>query len=244
MNPALVAGADGMAAQQTALDTISANLANIDTPGFRAARPEFAQLVASGGGALGSDAPQTRVLFTPGRLEATDDEHDLAIAGDGLFRVKTRDGDVAYTRAGDFTPDAHGRLVLPNGAALDGIRLPAGTTRMDVSPDGAVVAHVAGKTAAVRAGFIHLHAFDDVAALRGGDDGLFYATAAAGRDAMARPGANGFGQLRQRYLERANVSVVDEMMAILAAQRAYEANAKSVQAADEMLRLANNLEKG
>lgn len=244
MNRALVAGADGMSAQQAALDTISANLANIDTPGFRAARPEFGQLVASSGVALGADTPARRMLFAPGRLEATDDEHDLAIGGDGLFRVKTKDGAIAYTRAGDFTPDVHGRLVLPNGAALDGIRLPEDTTRMDVSADGAVVAHVAGKSAPVRAGYIHLHSFDDDAALRAGDDGMFYATPAAGSDASGRPNTGGFGRLEQRYLERANVSVVDEMMAMLAAQRAYEANAKSVQAADEMLRLANNLEKG
>ena len=244
MNRALVAGADGMAAQQAALDTISANLANIDTPGFRAQRPEFAELVAAGGGALETEAPSARTLFTPGRIEATGDEHDLAIEGDGLFRVRTRDGDIAYTRAGNFMPDVHGRLVLPNGAALDGVRLPAGTTRMDVSPDGAVVAHVAGQPAPVRAGCLHLHTFDDAAALRGGDDGLFFAAPAAGKDASGRPGVGGFGRLEQRYLERANVSVADEMMSILAAQRAYEANAKSVQAADEMLRLANNLEKG
>lgn len=236
MNRALVAGADGMAAQQAALDTISANLANIDTPGFRARRPEFAQLVASGGEPLETEAPSARTLFTPGRLEATDDEHDIAIDGNGFFRVKTREGQTAYTRAGNFTPDARGRLALPNGAVLEGIRLPAGTTRMDVTSDGAVVAHVAGKIASVRAGYIHLHTFDDPGALRG-DDGLFYATPSSGKDAFGRPGIGGFGRLEQRYLERANVSIVDEMMSILTAQRAYEANAKSVQAADEMLRL-------
>lgn len=232
-----------MAAQQTALDTISSNLANIDTPGFRAARPEFAELVGTNGIKLGAASATAQTLFIPGRLESTGDEHDLAIDGDGFFRVKSRDGRAAYTRAGNFTPDAHGRLALPNGATLDGIRLPYGTTRMDVSPDGAVVAHVAGKTAPVRAGYVHLYTFDDVAALRL-DDGMFYATASAGADRAGRPGIGGFGRLEQRYLERANVSVVDEMMSILAAQRAYEANAKTVQAADEMLRLANNLEKG
>jgi len=248
VNRALVEGAAGMAAQQTALDTISSNLANIDTPGFRAARPEFTDLIGSSGAALGTASASARTLFIPGRLESTGDEHDLAIDGDGFFLVKTRDGRAAYTRAGNFTPDAHGRLALPNGATLDGIRLPDGTTRMDVSSDGAVVAHVAGKSAPFRAGYVHLHAFDDVNSLRQADDGLFYATATATAEAAAdragRPGIGGFGRLEQRYLERANVSVVDEMMSILAAQRAYEANAKTVQAADEMLRLANNLEKG
>lgn len=233
-----------MAAQQAALDTISSNLANVDTPGFRAARPEFAELIGTDGAALGAGAPASRTLFTPGRLDSTGDEHDLAIDGEGFFRVKSRDGRAAYTRAGNFAPDAHGRLALPNGATLDGIRLPSGTTRMDVSPDGAVVAHVAGKSRPVRAGYIHLHAFDDVTCLRQGDDGMYYASTSAGADRAGRPSIGGFGRLEQRYLERANVSVVDEMMSILAAQRAYEANAKTVQAADEMLRLANNLEKG
>ena len=233
-----------MAAQQAALDTISSNLANVDTPGFRATRPEFAELIGAGGATLGAGTMAARTLFTPGRLESTGDEHDLAIDGNGFFRVKTREGRTAYTRAGNFAPDSHGRLALPNGATLDGIRLPSGTTRMDVSPDGAVVAHVAGKTRPMRAGYLLLHVFDDVAALRPGDDGMFYATASAGNDDSARPGIGGLGRLEQRHLERANVSVVDEMMSILAAQRAYEANAKTVQAADEMLRLANNLEKG
>jgi len=236
VNRALVDGAAGMAAQQTALDTISSNLANIDTPGFRAARPEFAELVGADGVKLGTASASSRTLFIPGRLESTGDEHDLAIDGDGFFRVKMRDGRTAYTRAGNFTPDARGRLALPNGAMLDGICLPSGTTRMDVSADGAVVAHVAGKTAPVRAGYVHLHTFDEVDALRL-DDGMFYATASAGKDRAGRPGIGGFGRLEQRSLERANVSVVDEMMSILAAQRAYEANAKTVQAADEMLRL-------
>jgi len=228
VNRALVEGAAGMAAQQAALDTISSNLANVDTPGFRAARPEFAELIGADSISLGTGVPTARTLFTPGRLEATGDEHDLAIDGDGLFRVKNRDGRYAFTRAGNFTPDSHGRLALPNGATLDGIRLPAGTTRMDVSPDGAVVAHVAGKTAPVRAGYVHLHSFDDVAALRQADDGMYYATSTTGADRSGRPGVGGFGRLEQRSLERANVSVVDEMMSILAAQRAYEANAKSV----------------
>jgi len=244
VNRALVEGAAGMAAQQAALDAISSNLANVDTPGFRATRPEFAELIGSDGAALGTGPVAARTLFIPGRLESTGDEHDLAIAGEGFFRVKSRDGRAAYTRAGNFTPDSHGRLALPNGATLDGVRLPSGTTRMDVSPDGAVVAHVAGNARPMRCGYVHLHAFDDVAALQQGDDGMYYATASAGADRSGRPGIGGFGRLEQRYLERANVSVVDEMMSILAAQRAYEANAKTVQAADEMLRLANNLEKG
>lgn len=244
MNRALVAGAAGMAAQQAALDTISANLANVDTPGFRASRPEFAALMTPRGTAIGVAAPATRLLFTPGRLEATDDPHDLAIDGDGFFRVRTPTGRIAYTRAGNFTPDARGRLELANGARLEGVRLPPGTTSMQVQPDGAVRAAVAGKSKLADVGRVRLYAFDDPTALLLGPDTLFYQTASSGTPASGSPGSGGFGHIKQQHLERANVSVVDEMMAILTAQRAYEANAKTVQAADEMLRLANNLERG
>ena len=244
MNRALEAGAAGMAAQQAVLDAVSSNLANIETPGFRAARPEFAALLSPGGDSLPSSEASRRLLFTPGRLEDTDDEHDLGIDGAGFFAVDTQDHGIAYTRAGNFTPDAHGRLRLPCGAALREVVLPSSTTRIEVTAGGTVRAYVAGTTAPVIAGRINLYTFADDAALRLAPDGLFYATAGSGAAAGGRPAEGGFGRLRQRCLERANVSVVDEMMAILAAQRAYEANAKTVQAGDEMLRLANNLERG
>ena len=244
MNRALATGAAGMAGQQAVLDAVAANLANIDTPGFRASRPEFAALIAPDGTALGIAGATSRLLFTQGKLEETNNSHDLAIDGEGLFRVRTADGNIAFTRAGNFTPDAKGRLVLPNGADLDGIRLPDATTGIEVTSAGAVRANVAGVTAPKSAGRIQLFAFANPSALRLGPDGLFYATAESGRAAGSAPGSSGLGNLKQRCLERANVSVVDAMMSILSAQRAYEANAKTVQAADEMLRLANNLERG
>lgn len=244
MNPALLAGAAGMAAQQAILDAVAGNLANIDTPGFRAARPEFAALLAPDGSALGIASAAPRTLFTQGRIEDTSDPHDIAIDGEGMFRVTGPDGRPAFTRAGNFTPDARGHLVLASGFALDGVRLPHGTTGIEIEPDGGVRADVAGKSRAVPAGRIQLHTFADLGALSLGQNGLFYATPDAGREYHGAPGSGGFGRLKQRCLERGNVSVVDAMMSMLAAQRAYEANAKTVQAADEMLRLANNLERG
>ena len=232
-----------MAGQQAVLDTVAANLANVDTPGFKADRPEFAALLAPDGRNLGASVEARRKLFSQGRLDPTNNEYDLAIDGEGLFEVQTRDGRAAFTRAGNFTRDANGRLRLPNGAALAGVRLPAGTTSMEVLADGRVRARVAGRLGSVNAGRIALGAFADNPSLRLGSDGLFYPTQAAGKLYLDRPGAGGFGTLKQRYLERANLSVVGAMMAVLAAQRAYEANAKAVQAADEMLRLANNLER-
>lgn len=243
MNRALAAGAAGMALQQAVLDSIASNLSNVDTPGFRADRPEFASLVAPDGRSVG-DIGQPHRLFSQGRLESTNNDFDLAINGDGFFEVRSSSGTLAYTRAGNFTPDASGRLTLPNGAVLAGVRLPAGSLAFSVDANGRVQTRLAGRTQPVDAGCIRLCAFANNPALQLDGDGLFYSTRAAGPMFSATPGKGGFGTLRQRCLERANVSIVGAMMAVLAAQRAYEANAKSVQAGDEMLRLANNLERG
>jgi flagellar basal-body rod protein FlgG len=244
VNRALAAGAAGMAAQQAVLDAVAANLSNLDTPGFRADRPEFAALVMPDGAALASAAERTQKLFIQGRLDTTNNEHDLAIDGEGLFEVEAFGGRSAFTRAGNFTPDAAGHLRLANGAVLAHVKLPPGTVSMSVDASGRVRAKVAGKQDAVDAGQIQLCAFAQNPGLRFGLDSLFYATPGAGALYRGVPGTGGFGLIKQRFLERSNVSVVGAMMSVLAAQRAYEANAKSVQAADEMLRLANNLERG
>ena len=244
MNRALAAGAAGMAAQQAVLDTIAANLSNLDTPGYRIDRPEFAALVDQNGRSSTSTAQAPTRLFSPGKLESTSDPFDLAIDGEGLFEVRTPSGALAYTRAGNFTPDAMGRLRLPNGASLANVRLPSGALGVEFGTDGRIRAHVGGRQDAIEVGRVALCAFANNPALRLGSDGLFYATRGAGTVFRGSPGSGGFGELKQRALERANVNVVGAMMAVLAAQRAYEANAKSVQAADEMLRLANNLERG
>ncbi len=232
-----------MAAQQSVLDAIAINLANGDTPGYRADRPEFAAILTPDGRRVGVSAGNPRRLFTQGRLEATNNDDDIAIAGEGFFQVRAPGG-TAFTRAGNFTPDATGQLRLPNGAPLVGIKLPRGTTSWNVSSNGVARARVAGRAGTIAAGRISLCAFADNPSLRLGSDGLFYRTAAAGAMYRAASGTGGFGTIKQRFLERGNVSVIGAMMAVLAAQRAYEANAKSVQAADEMLRLANNLQRG
>lgn len=244
MNRALAAGASGMAAQQNALDIIAANLSNVDTPGFRADRPEFASLIGLDGRGMGADSRRSVRLFSQGKLDATNNEFDLAIDGAGLFQVRTASGTLGYTRAGNFTRDASGALRLPNGAALAGVRLPAGALGVTFSEDGRIRAHLTGKEQTVEVGHVTLCAFPNLSGLRLGADGLFYAMPAAGSLARHAPDAAGFGKLKQRCLERANINVVAAMMSVLAAQRAYEASAKSVQAADEMLRLANNLERG
>ncbi|HZV80384.1 MAG TPA: flagellar hook-basal body complex protein [Candidatus Binatus sp.] len=238
-----MAGASGMAAQQTALDVIATNLSNVDTPGFRADRPEFASLIDDAGRRMGASATRSVRLFSQGKIETTSNDFDLAIRGDGLFQVRTTTGAIAYTRAGNFTPDAAGRLQLPNGASLTRLRLPAGALGCTFAEDGRVRAHVGGSQETREVGRLALYAFTNPAGLRLADDGLLYQTNASGAPIYGRPKSGGFGVLRQRCLEHANIDVMTSMMAVLAAQRAYEANAKSVQAADEMLRLANNLER-
>lgn len=233
-----------MATQQIVLDTIAANLSNIDTPGFRVDRPEFAALIGVDGRGVGAAPQLPQRLFSQGKIEGTNNDFDLAINGEGFFQVRAAGGALAYTRAGNFTPDAAGRLVLPNGAALANVRLQTGSLSVTVDADGRIRGRVSGKADRIDLGRVALHAFTNNSGLRLGPDGLFYATPAAGRRFSGAPRSAGFGELRQRALERANVGIVEAMMAVLAAQRAYEANAKSVQAADEMLRLANNLERG
>lgn len=241
MNRTLSVAAAGMATQQTVLDVISANLANVDVPGFRASRADFAPFIGADGRVVAPRAATERT-FGQGRLDFTDNPNDFAIDGAGFFEVRTARGDRAFTRAGDFTPDANGRLRLRNAAVLEGVRLPPGTTAFSVDDRGSVRARIAGRAGESAAGRIRLASFANPEGLRLADDGLFYASARSGAAHLGTAGA-GFGTIKQRWLERANISVVGAMMAVLTAQRAYEANAKAVQAADEMLRLANNLER-
>jgi flagellar basal-body rod protein FlgG len=243
MNRTLSVAAAGMATQQALLDSIAANLANVDVPGYRVTRSEFSAFMNADGRVVAPELAQATRLFTQGRLDSTDNPHDLAISGEGFFQVVTESGKRAFTRAGNFSPDATGRLRLPNGARLEGVALPAGTATFTVDENGKVLAQVAGRSGNSGAGRINLATFMNPSALRLGEDGLFYATAGSGQPRSVTLGAP-IGKIKQRYLERANITVVAAMMAVLAAQRAYEANAKVVQAADEMLRLANNLERG
>jgi flagellar basal-body rod protein FlgG len=242
VNRTLSVAAAGMAVQQNLLDTISVNLANVDVPGFRVSRADFAPFLAADGRLLAPLRQSEQRLFSQGRLDFTDNPNDLAIEGSGFFAVRTATGARAYTRAGNFTPDASGRLRLPNGAALEGVRLPPGSTSFVIEDAGRVLTRVVGRTAAVRGGTIALASFANPPGLRLQSDGLFYATAQSGPPRTGVPGA-ALGHVKQRTLERANIAVIAAMMAVLTAQRAYEANAKAVQAADEMLRLANNLER-
>lgn len=239
MNRAMLASASGMAAQQHALDVVADNLANADVVGFKAAEATFAPI--DGASLLGTTTTGTRALFTSGKLVKSGGPFDVAIDGAGMF-VLDRGDERAFSRAGAFQRASDGSLRNADGWRLRGVTIPAGAREVHAAPDGAVRA-IVERGASVACGRIALASFDAPDGLRALGSATFAATRASG---AARPLAAGgeraptivFGSL-----ERSNVSVVESMMAILAAQRAYEANAKGVQAADEMLRIANNIHR-
>lgn len=239
MNRALFAAATGMAAQQKNLDVVADNLANADVVGFKSAQATFAAI--GGDAQLGTAPTGTRNVFTAGKLEKSGGPFDVAIDGAGFFQVE-RDGERGYTRAGAFSRAPDGSLRDADGWRLRGIRVPANALRVEVAPDGRVTADVAGR-AGVAVGRIALATFDAPERLRPSGSAIFGATPGSGAPHEIVAGTERGPKIAFGMLEKSNVSIVESMMAILAAQRAYEANSKGVQAADEMLRIANNLHR-
>lgn len=236
----MYASASGMAAQQLNLDIIADNLANADVAGFKGAAASFADVNAGGSLGLGTAALGRHPLFEQGKLMKTGGPFDLAIDGPGFFRVE-KNGTTAYTRAGEFTRGADGKLHNADGWALHGVRIPADALAATVEPDGRVFV----ETAAVKhraVGRIGLTAFRAPEGLQPLGGTIFAQTVASGTPRPVAPGS-GNATIAFGMLEKSNVSIVESMMQILTAQRAYEANAKGVQAADEMMRIANNLHR-
>ena len=242
MDRALFAAASGMAAQQRNLDTISDNLANSEVAGFKGSAQTFAALAAPGERPMGTIALGEHVVFTQGKLERSNGPFDLAIDGPGFFVI--RDGArIGYTRDGEFSRAADGTLRTASGWQLSGIALPADATSAKVAPDGTLsVTMDNGSTKTL--GRIPVVDFPAPERLTSVGGTVFAANDRSGRARPVHLGAQGSAQIQFGMLERSNVSIVESMMQILAAQRAYEANAKGVQAADEMLRIANNLQRG
>jgi flagellar basal-body rod protein FlgG len=241
MDRALLAAASGMAAQQQNLDTIADDLANADVAGFKGSVQRFAELFAPGEAGLGTVALGARVLLTQGKLAKTGGSFDVAIDGPGFFTVIDAHGRRAYTRDGEFERAADGTLRNAQGLRLDNVRVPADALSLTVADDGSVrAAFTAGTRSIGRVRIAVFPAPDHVRSIGGS---LFAATPDSGAARQVVPGSDGGPKLRFGMLERSNVSIVEAMMQILGAQRAYEANAKGVQAADEMLRIANNLQR-
>lgn len=260
---ALYTAATGMQAQQSNLDTIANNLSNSSTAGFQSRRMQFQDLVyenmiVPGSAAsqqttyatglqvgLGTRPSQSEILQLQGVLTQTSNPLDMGIEGQGFFQVLLPTGETAYTRSGTFHEDAQGNIVTADGNPLQpGVAIPAGAISISISSDGTVSVTQAGQTAAQQVGSIQLALFPNPGGLNSIGQNLYLATTGSGEASVGTPGgADGLGQIEQGYLEQSNVSVVDEFINMIVAQRSYEASSRVVQAADEMFQLVNNLGK-
>ena len=247
----MYAAASGMAAQQTNLEVIADNLANADVAGFKQVVASFTDVTAGGTLGLGTANSGKHPIFSQGKLMHSGGPFDVAIDGDGFFRVE-RDGTRGYTRNGEFTRAADGTLRNADGWALRDVRIPAAANAVHVAPDGTVTIDTnaaPGRTIDTNAatgraiGRIRLATFAAPEQLQSLGGTVFAATPDSGPERLLAAGKTGQPAIDFGMLERSNVSIVESMMQILAAQRAYEANAKGVQAADEMQRIANNLHR-
>jgi len=256
MLDSLYIGASGMQAQQLNIDAIANNLANVNTAGYKRSRVDFSDLLyrsvsgatdSSGNSSIGrigmgATVASTGKVFTVGDLKKTDEPLDLVINGQGFFEVLAPDGSIAYTRNGALRLDRDGVLVTQDGYPLVGsIQVPPDSTQIRIDPNGRVFATVARSTSATELGQIELATFTNPAGLTATGNNLFQATEAAGDPIVGAPGENGIGTIVQGYLEGANVKLIDEMVSLVLAQRAYEINSKVIQASDEMLSISNNL---
>ncbi len=253
--------ASGMEAQQLNIDVIANNLANVNTVGFKRSRAEFQDLFyeeirsardASEDQAEASPLPlevgqgtrsvATQKLFGQGALQATHNELDVAIEGAGFFRIQMPDGTNAYTRNGAFTRDNQGRLVTIEGQTLDPpIILPEDTQKVLVEKDGTVKALQVGEVEPLEVGRIGMTLFINPSGLVSKGHNLYAASEGSGEPIDGFPGEEGFGGLGQGMLEGSNVEVVEEMIDLIAAQRAYEINSRVIQAADQMLQETTRL---
>ena len=260
MNSSLRTSASGMMAQQRMIDVIANNLANVNTTGFKRSRVSFEDvLYETVREARVADA-QSKETLAPvqigkgvrisavlrmhgqGSPESTNRPLDLSVEGDGLFQLQRPDGSVAYTRDGNFTLDASGALVSTGGyPVLPGITMPADATDIGVAPNGTVSARLAGASEATEVGRIELARFLNPSGLQAIGENQFVATDASGEVTSGLAGEQGFGRVLQGTLESSNVEMVQEMTDMIAAQRAYEINAKAVRTAEEMMQQANDL---
>ena len=258
---ALYSAASGMEAQQLNLDVISNNLANVNTTGYKKSKIEFQDLLydtqrsagaeQGGGNQLptglqvghGSQIVATSKIFTTGELSSTGAPLDLAIQGDGFFEVQLADGTKAYTRDGALKSSSDGHIATSDGLVVQGgfQPIPAGTTSINISSNGQVT--YTGSTGTTTSFQVQLVRFTNPSGLQALGHNLYSETSASGTPELGNPSQNGFGSLAQGYLELSNVQVVEEMVNLIVAQRAYEVNAKAVQASDEMLQMSNNLRR-
>ncbi|MDA8260101.1 MAG: flagellar basal-body rod protein FlgG [Betaproteobacteria bacterium] len=250
----------GLDAQQTQMDVISNNLANVSTSGFKRARAVFEDLLYQTirqPGAQSSEQTQlpsglqigtgvkpvaTERIFTQGNLQQTGNSKDVAIQGNGFFQVLMPDGTTSYSRDGSFQLDANGQLVTASGYAVQpAITIPPDTQSLTIARDGTVSVQQAGSATPVTVGTLQLAMFVNPAGLQSLGENLYGETAASGTPSSNAPGSNGAGLLNQGYVETSNVNVVEELVNMIQTQRAYEINSKAIQTSDQMLQRLTQL---
>ena len=258
---ALSIAATGMLAQQTNVEVIANNLANMNTTGYKAQRAEFQDLLyqnlerpgaasADTGAVLpagiqigvGVRTAATYRITGQGNLATTGNPYDLAINGKGYFHVQMPDGTDAYTRAGGFALSPEGQLVTDKGYVIaPGIAIPQDATSVTINAVGQVQATIAGQNAPQTLGQLELARFPNEGGLQATGDNLFVASPASGAVLTGLPGATGYGTLQQGFLETSNVNAVQEITDLITAQRAYEMNSKVISAADQMLQITSKM---
>lgn len=261
MMRALWTASTGMIAQQTNIDNISNNLANVSTTGFKKSRIDFQDLmyqtVRQAGATSGADTQlptglqvglgvkeaAIQKVYTMGNLQSTGNDLDMAIQGDGFFQITMPDGTLAYTRDGSFKKDSQGRVVTSEGYLVEPqITIPEGSSDLAVASDGTVtVTNADGDIEDL--GQLEIAQFINPAGLESLGGNLLKETEASGDPVVVVPGEEGSGTIIQKYVEMSNVQVVEEMVNMIVAQRAYEVNSKAVTTSDEMLETANNLKR-
>lgn len=258
---ALYTASTGMEAQQLKVDVIANNLANVSTVGFKKSRGDFQELLYETlrGPGLESSVSGTQVptgvqvglgvrtvavskMHEQGSLTHTGNDLDVGIEGAGFFQIVRPNGQIAYTRAGDFKLNADGQIVTPDGLLLEPqVTVPEDTITLEISADGVVSAIQQGNPDPLELGQIEISNFVNPAGLLSLGRNLYEQTAASGSPLISTPGEDGLGTLGQGFLEQSNVKVVDEMVNMIVGQRAYEMSSKAIQASDQMLKTVSNL---
>jgi flagellar basal-body rod protein FlgG len=251
--------ATGMHTQQTNVDVIANNLANVNTAGYKKSRVDFEDMmyrqVAAASGPLtipnidnpvgtGSSISSVSKIFSQGELLNTQKPYDIAIQGDGFLEVLLPDGSYAYTRTGALKVDNDGMLVNGDGFQLSPlVQLPSDTESVVMQQDGRILAQLQGEEKPIEVGRIELVRFMNSAGLTPMGDNLYVPSQASGDAIYGEPGKDGYGVIAQGFLETSNVDLVEELTNLILAQRGYEMNAKVVQAADDILGIINNLRR-
>ncbi len=250
----------GMEAQQMQLDTISNNLANVSTNGYKRSHAVFEDLMYQNLRQAGANSTEQTTLptglqvglgtravassrnFSQGNLQQSSNNLDVAVLGNGFFEVQMPDGTTGYTRDGAFQVSATGQLVTNNGFTVQpGITIPAGAQSVTIGSDGTVSVMLAGQASAQSVGQIQIASFVNPAGLDPKGQNIYAETQASGSANTGTPGQNGLGSLRQGFVETSNVNVVEELVAMIQTQRSYELNSKAIQTADQMLQRLGQL---